>query len=56
MAVIKVEHLTKEYKIAKKNKGLAGAVKNLFTQNIYRPALPGTGRSQNGTKAQRKLL
>ena len=32
MEVIKVEHLTKEYKIAKKNKGLAGAVKNLFTQ------------------------
>ncbi|MBQ8148211.1 MAG: ATP-binding cassette domain-containing protein [Lachnospiraceae bacterium] len=31
MAVIQVEHLVKDYKIAKKGKGLKGAVKNLIT-------------------------
>lgn len=30
MSVISVEHLSKEYQIAKKEKGLRGAVKNLF--------------------------
>ncbi len=30
MAVIEVDHLVKDYKIAKKEKGLKGAVKNLF--------------------------
>lgn len=30
MSVIEVKHLTKDYKIAKKSKGLGGAVKNLF--------------------------
>lgn len=32
MPVIKVENLTKVYKTAKKEKGLKGAIKNLFTQ------------------------
>lgn len=31
MAVINVQNLTKEYHIAKKSKGLKGAIKNLFT-------------------------
>lgn len=34
MYAIEVDHLVKEYKVIKKEKGLRGAVKNLFTQEV----------------------
>lgn len=34
MYAIEVNHLVKEYKVIKKEKGLRGAVKNLFTQEV----------------------
>ncbi|MCM1126997.1 MAG: ATP-binding cassette domain-containing protein [Lachnospiraceae bacterium] len=34
MYAIEVDHLVKEYKVNKKEKGLKGAVKNLFTQEV----------------------
>lgn len=34
MYAIEVDHLVKEYRVVKKEKGLRGAVKNLFTQEI----------------------
>lgn len=34
MYAIEVDHLIKEYRVVKKEKGLRGAVKNLFTQEI----------------------
>lgn len=34
MYAIEVDHLVKEYRVVKKEKGLCGAVKNLFTQEI----------------------
>ena len=33
MNIIEVSHLVKEYKKVKKERGLRGAVKNLFVQN-----------------------
>ncbi|MDE6739999.1 MAG: ATP-binding cassette domain-containing protein, partial [Lachnospiraceae bacterium] len=34
MNIVKVSHLVKEYKKIKKDKGLKGAVKNLFVQDV----------------------